>query len=125
MNEPAVKKPRCRVLVVARSDEARLVITTVLRGRGIATAEADSAAPGLQLLERDQPRLVVLDSDAEPLEDPNFGPELSRALQASRSDLLVLGRISHLEGELERDHVFEKPYHYGPLIRTIEQLLSQ
>ena len=111
------------VLIVDRSEDTREVLQTALRRRGVRTFSADHSTPGLELAQKYHPDLIVLDlevDDSNP--DAVCGPFAQQAY-ADRAPLVVLGSVSRRR-ELAPDAEFvAKPYHYGPLIRRIEELL--
>ena len=127
----ASQRRSASVLIVDRSQDSREVLKTILEARGVSTFEAKHGAEGLEILREQHPRVVVVD-----LEIDESGPsEWQGAFQdeSRRSDasLVMLGKVSRSDGFPEGDsssadcRVIAKPYHYGPLIRTIEQLLQQ
>jgi len=84
---------------------------------------ADQARAGLELARRHHPDLIVLD-----LEVDGSAPEALSApfLEQSRSDrtaLVMLGGTRRSDGQPSEGQLVPKPYHYGPLIRTIEEIL--
>lgn len=110
---------RC-VLIVQPSAESREVLRTVLERRGIEILEADEAEAGLALLQRYHPDVTVLDVesvDAQSLQDAfqtHTGPSL-----------VILGNVRKGANSPPPDRVHRKPYHFAPLVRTIELLLQQ
>lgn len=118
--------PRSRsVLIVNDSDESREVLRTILERRGVSILEAREGTEGLEILRRRHPDVAVVDlesdlSDAVSLEDAYH--DESRRTETS---LVVLGRVSRQPPRGTDSQVIAKPYHYGPLIRTIEQLLER
>jgi CheY-like chemotaxis protein len=106
-------------LIVDGSAENREVLRTVLSARGIITWEAEEALAGAQLAHQHQPRVIVVDSESE-----NANTEAVRAEWEDRSrhgsSIVLLGSARpHSE-----HRVIAKPYHYEPLIRTIEELVA-
>lgn len=111
------------VLIVDRSEETREVLTTALERRGLRTVATGRADRGLEMARLHRPDLIVLDLD---LEEP--GPEqacaqFARQSSESRASLVLLGSCRRLADTSVGEFVV-KPYHYGPLIRRIEQMLS-
>ncbi len=115
---------RQSVLIVDRSEETREVLQTALQRRGLRTFAAGDAGPGLELAKQHHPDLIVLDleiDDSNP-EDVSAGfAEQSRADDAS---LVMLGTVRRGEAAASGGEFVPKPYHYGPLIRRIEELLG-
>lgn len=111
------------VLIVDHSAESRAVLRTVLEGRGMNIFEAERADDGLDIMRRRHPDVVVLDvDDAAPADDVREAFE--QESENGTSSLVVLGRIPGHDAT-SHSQVIAKPYHYGPLIRTIEQLLAE
>lgn len=118
--------PRSRsVLIVDHSDESREVLRTVLERRGVSILEARRGAEGLKILKQQHPDVVVVDLES----DEGRADHLENAFhdESQRSDvsLVVLGRMSGPRSTTDDRCIISKPYHYGPLIRTIEQLLER
>ena len=113
------------VLIVDQSEDCREVLRTLLAARGVSTIETCEARQGLSLLNRHQPAVVVLDLDAEAADDEQVRAQYSTESQQHNSALVVLGRARRTFSGLPEDRVIPKPYHYAPLIRTIEQLLGR
>ena len=115
---PTCANRRGSVLIVEQSAESREVLRTALTRRGIATLEAEEAGAGLQLLRDFRPDVVVLDLDAELADQES----IRDAFDAEGQTLIVLGTARRYLQTLPASRVHRKPYHYGPLIRTIETL---
>ena len=113
-----------RVLIVDASRESRDILRTLLDRQGNETLETSQIQAAAAITDREHPDLIVCDSDSDLSPDSRVTREL--ALQASRSDIpiVVLGTLRHdFRPISEGDHV-AKPYHYGPLIRKIEEMLG-
>jgi CheY-like chemotaxis protein len=112
------------VLIVDSSAENREVLRTVLERRGLATLEANDVESGLELARQHHPDVIVLDAEA----DRDCGDELHGRLsdEATEHDsrLIVLGKIRR-QPAFAGGHVIAKPYHYAPLIHTIERLAAK
>ena len=110
------------VLIVEQSDESRDVLRTALERRGVTILEAAEARAGLDLLRQHHPNVAVLDLEADWADD-----EAIRAGYDGQQDssLVVLGTARRPNACLPDDRVVRKPYHFAPLIRTIEGLLAQ
>jgi CheY-like chemotaxis protein len=116
--------PPKTVLIVEASADEREVLRTVLERRGLRIFEADGADEGLQLARDEHPDVIVLDMDARALED---GSELSAAFDQACGDptnVIVLGTVRST-ARLPADQVIAKPYHFGPLVRKIEELAAK
>lgn len=113
------------VLIVDRSIEAREVLRTLLERRGMRILETSEAREGLRLLCDERPRLVVLDSECLERADRDVEAALATATRQSDTALVLLGKLTKgCQADLA-DAVVPKPYHYGPLIRTIEDFVGQ
>jgi len=114
----------CRsVLIVDASDETRYVLQTALEHRGVRTMVASQAKQGLAMAQQYHPALIVLD-----LEIDAGGPEQVAAPFAdqSRTDhasLVLLGSVRRRQPPPQGEYI-TKPYHFAPLIRRIEEILS-
>ena len=111
------------VLVVGRSEETGEVLATALGRQGVRTFWAARTREGLELVRRIQPNLIVLD-----LEVDDADPESVRADFVSRSPttetpIVLLGSVRKGVKCASSGEFVPKPYHYGPLIRRIEELL--
>lgn len=116
------------VLIVDRSAESREVLRTVLSRRGVRILEADGAEQGLELCRQHHPEVVVLDLDSSAADDERVRGEYESQADAGASSLVVLGTLrrqdpAHTSPSLPGRFV-PKPYHYAPLVRTIEELLG-
>ncbi len=113
-----------RVLIVDESADAREVLRTVLEERGATTIEAQRPEQAVKLVEFYQPDLIVLDAES----DRSVSGSATHSLQsvASRSDtpIVILGTLRPQREQVPAGQVFSKPYHYGPLIRRIRDLLD-
>jgi CheY-like chemotaxis protein len=128
------------VLIVDRSRETREVLQTALERRGVRTLAAGRTEKGLELARLHQPDLIVLDLELEDMPDclpvgQAFLPdrELTRAKPRAADEpetaqyqpqMILLGSLRGLRNHLPEGEFVRKPYHYGPLIRKIEELLA-
>lgn len=111
-----------RVLLVDRSDDARDVIRTILERRGVEIIEAPSARAGLDLLKLHRPQVVVLDLETEAADDDTIRAAFDDAAAAGQAEMVILGNLRR-DSPARDKHVLSKPYHYGPLIEMIEELV--
>ena len=111
-----------RVLIVDESEESREVLRTILERRGWEIVDTAEPRQGLTLADHCQPDLIVLDLETLPHEDGSLRDQYDRQSQQSSTPIVLLGttRVSQ-----QRRAAGAKPYHYGPLVRTIEALLRQ
>ncbi len=115
-----MNQPRS-VLIVDRSEDTREVLRTALERRGVPTHCAARVPDGLRLAEEHQPGLIVLDLDSA----PGLSSRFLGQSPASKTPLVLLGTVRRDEGPPPQGEFVRKPYHYGPLIRKIEQLLER
>ena len=112
------------VLIVDSSKENREVLETVLERRGLRTLVAGHIRQGVELARRHRPDLIVLDLETDgstpeeasaPFFEPSHNPQ---------TPLVMLGTVRRHGEPLPGGEFVAKPYHYGPLIRRIEELLG-
>jgi len=113
------------VLIVDRSEETREVLTTALERRGVRILSASRPQRGLQLAREYRPDLIVLDLEAEDgeAEAEEVCAPFAEELRADQTTLVVLGSVRRDCPHPPAGEFIPKPYHYGPLIHRIEELL--
>ncbi len=112
------------VLIVDRSEETREVLKTVLERRGLRTLAAGEARRGLELAREHHPDLIVLDLEVDQSPPAEVCGPFSEQAEVDQTPLVLLGSCRRsLFGERCGEFV-SKPYHFGPLVRKIEQLLE-
>lgn len=112
-----------QVLIVDSSPDSRGVLRVALERRGLRILEASEVTDGLRIARAHRPELIVLDT--EDLSDEGTAQEAFAAESRKFSGaLLILGRAASRAELPDRGCVVPKPYHYGPLIRTIEQIVE-
>ena len=112
------------VLIIDRSEDTSQVLRTVLERRGVQIFDTRHAGTGLKLAQRMHPTLIILDWDVIPADDPSIRDGLDHETESTQTPIVVLGNIRKSEAILPHYCVVPTPYHYGPLIRKIEQLLT-
>lgn len=127
VQNPSAQKPS--VLIVDASSDNREVLRTVLERRGLKIFEADEPERGLELAREHHPSVIVLDvelpaASASEVED-QYGAEAAE----QHASLVIVGKASrsHLRLHDERGatEVVAKPYHFAPLVHTIELLAAK
>jgi CheY-like chemotaxis protein len=113
-----------RVLIVDRSPESREVLRTILELRGASTLETDQPERACQLAEQFRPDLIVLDADSDLNDIPNATDNLRKAAGRTATPIVILGTLRRSCGQLPAGQILAKPYHYGALIRRIDDLLA-
>jgi CheY-like chemotaxis protein len=114
-----------RVLVIDPLDATRTVVETMLARRGMQIATTARRDEGLRLAREFQPDVVVLDGDfAKPNEsdDPEQSFESTSAENPPSLVLIGNARKTTQDGVAR---YLQKPYLYGALIHTIEELLAE
>ena len=113
-----------RVLIVDRSEENREVLETALSRRGFSVLTAHRLPEGVRLARQCAPDLIVLDVDSTHDDPAGASAELFGHGDGARPPVVMLGTIRRgATPAVDREFV-AKPYHYGPLIRRIEELLG-
>jgi CheY-like chemotaxis protein len=112
------------VLIVDGSEENREVLRAALERRGCRILSASRAERGLELARRHHPDVIVLDLELGCTSTDDLCAPFSRHMEASPTRLVLLGTVRSRQGDLPGGEFIAKPYHYGPLVRRIEQLLD-
>jgi DNA-binding response OmpR family regulator len=114
------------VLIVDQSEETREVLQTALARRGVRTLATGRAAEGIELVRRHQPDLVVLDLEVDDMPADGFGDCGAGETPAPQSGprYVLLGSLRRQENLAPGGEFVAKPYHYGLLMRRIEELLG-
>lgn len=123
MEGPTLKS-RHRVLIVDQSEESREVLETALSRRGLSTFTAEAAEQGLSLAQQHQPDLVVLDLDVDDTSAEAWSGPLAGDDAREPVPVVLLGGVRRNLARFPGGEFVPKPYHYGPLIRRIEELLE-
>lgn len=117
------------VLVVDPSAESREVLRTALARSGTEILEASRADEGMELARSCHPDVIVLDLECEPARTATVTEGFRDVSPAHPASMVILGtarQVQQIETEQPglRGQAVRKPYHYGPLIRKIEELLA-
>jgi two-component system KDP operon response regulator KdpE len=112
------------VLIVDRCEETREVLRTALERRGLRIFTTPRRRQGLELARRHRLDLIVLDLELDCADGEESAAPLVRQSQTDCTPLVVLGTVRRRSSPLPGREFIAKPYHYGPLIRKIEELLS-
>ena len=116
-------EPR-RVLIVDQSDDMRQVLKAIFECRGWEIVEARASQQGLDLASHCCPDVIVLDLETLQSESTAASGQSMPAWQATTAPVVFLGRLPRGSGTAAR-RCLAKPYHYAPLLRTIEELLNR
>ncbi len=112
------------VLIVDGSAETREVLKTALERRGLRIYAAGQARRGLELAREHHPDLIVLDLEVGGISPAETCSPFVEEARSSQAPLVVLGSLRRRDRSALAGEFVPKPYHYGPLIRKIEELLS-
>jgi CheY-like chemotaxis protein len=112
------------VLIVDPSDDTREVLQTALERRGLRTLAASRARVGLEMARRHRPDLIVLDLEPHESADDSLSDRFAEQSRSCHSPMVILGSVRRKSGGFAGGEFVPKPYHYGPLIRKIEELLG-
>ena len=115
----------CRrsVLIVDALDETRVVLQTALERRGMRTLAASRAEQGLAMAQEHHPDLIVLDMEIDSCGQDDVAAPFAKQSRTDDGILVLLGNVRRRQLPCQGEYV-AKPYHYAPLIRRIEEILS-
>ena len=114
---------RHSVLIVDASDETRIVLQTALERRGMRTMAAGQAQQGLAMARQHHPDLIVLDLEIDSCSPDEVAAPFTEQSRTDHACLVFLGSVRRRHPVAGTEYV-AKPYHYAPLIRKIEEILS-
>jgi DNA-binding NtrC family response regulator len=114
---------RQSVLIVDGSEENREVLQTVLERRGFGTQMASEPKQGKKLARQNPPDLIVYDLDSAPVSEEDGMGEWLGDMPSSDVSVVFLGTLRRQCPPCSRGEFIPKPYHYGPLLCKIEELL--
>jgi DNA-binding response OmpR family regulator len=78
----------------------------------------------MELARRHHPDVIVLDLEVGTTSPEELCAPFARETEAEAARLVILGSMRGCEGGFPTGEFVAKPYHYGPLVRRIEQLLD-
>ncbi len=113
------------MLIVDGSSDTSEVLATTFERRGVRVLSAERANQGLEMARRFQPDLIVLDVECESCAPEEVYEPFADQSRRRHKPLVILGTIQRAWGEAGHEECLAKPYHYGPLVRTIERLLDE
>ena len=117
--------PHPRVLIVDEQEETRQVLRTVLERRGMQILEASRADRGLELARHHHPNLIVMDVELQTASAPDVSAGFAAETAEHDTPVILLGAVRQGASRPRSGEVVSKPYHYGLLIRKIEELLAK
>ena len=95
-----------------------------LERRGLRILATGGKRRGLELAREHRPDLIVLDLELEDSAPEEIYAPFVQQSRASRSTMVFLGNRRRKSQSLSEGEFVSKPYHYGPLVRKIEELLD-
>ncbi len=107
-----------------RSEEIREVLETALNRRGVRTFTAKHASDGVELSRRHCPDLIVLDLEMDDVNLEHSDPPFWANLGENNTPIILLGNLRRNRPRIPGSEFVAKPYHFGPLIRRIEEILE-
>lgn len=111
------------VLLVESSQETREVLSIILQLRGLRIIEAEEPRRGLELAREERPDVIVLDFDQYAV-DEGMQSLFAAETRRPHDGLIVMGTIPP-NRETATNRFIAKPFHYGPLVQTIERLVGK
>jgi len=112
------------VLIVDRSEENREVLKAALERRGCTILAASRVDRGLELAQRHHPDVIVLDLELSDCPAEELCAPFAEETATGAKNLVILGSLRRPDAPISQGELVTKPYHYGPLIRKIEQMLE-
>jgi CheY-like chemotaxis protein len=112
------------VLIVDESAESREILSALLARHGASTIEAHCPNEAAELADRLRPNLILFDADSDHTNSAAATRSLKDAANRIGTPIVILGTVQNARKLPPSDQFFAKPYHYGPLIRKIEDLLA-
>ncbi|MGI9457025.1 MAG: response regulator [Aeoliella sp.] len=113
------------VLIVDQSAESREVLRALLERSGRMAIEASRPDEAAEVTERERPQLIVVDADSDRSAGGEATLRLHRAARRTDTPIVVLGQVGRVKTPLAPGEWVAKPYHYGDLLRRIEDVLEQ
>jgi ActR/RegA family two-component response regulator len=101
------------------------VLRTIFKPRGVDVLATKQVSEGLAILRNSHPNVVVLDLDEGHSDTESVQADFEQESRRHDARLVLLGRAARRLQTADRGCSLAKPYHYGPLIRTIETLLER
>jgi CheY-like chemotaxis protein len=110
--------------LIEPSDDEREVLRIALERRGLRIFEASEARAGLEMAREHRPDVILLDLEAESADRDEVQDQFDAESSAQASSIVILGRTRRFSLS-SSTQVVAKPYHFAPLIHTIEQLAAK
>jgi DNA-binding NtrC family response regulator len=124
LNQPPESAQKRSVLIVDSSEENCEVLQTALLRRGVQAFTAKHTTEGANLARRHRPDLIILDLEADNNSQNASYPPFWAFGECKNVPLILLGTLRRNIPRTAHSEFVAKPYHYGPLIRRIEEMLA-
>ena len=112
------------VLVVDRSEETHEVLQTALGRHGVRTYHARHTQRGFEMADRLHPDVIVFDLEQADTDPAAAWASFSSRLEQDDTPMVILGSIRREEIGAGSREFLAKPYNFGPLVRTIEEMIA-
>jgi CheY-like chemotaxis protein len=113
-----------QVLIVDQSADSREVLRALLERHGATTIEARRPEQAARLTNLHRPDLIVFDVESDHSADGQAGENLGAVADRTDTPIVILGTVRRALECFPSGQFIAKPYHYGSLIRKIEELLA-
>ena len=113
-----------RVLIVDESDESQEVLRELLLRRGAEAVGARRAEQAAELARQHRPDLIVFDAESDHSDSLDATRQLVDAARSAATPVIILGNVRRHRKMARSGQFVAKPYHYGYLLRRIEDLLA-
>jgi len=84
---------------------------------------ASQAKQGLAMAQQYHPDLIVLDLEIDPGSGEEVAVPFAAQSRTDRAALVLLGSVRRRQPPSHGEYI-AKPYHFAPLVRRIEEILS-
>jgi DNA-binding response OmpR family regulator len=112
------------VLIVDESAESQQVLGEMLIRRGAVAVEARRAEQAADLTRQHRPNLIVFDTESDHSDSQEATRKLVDAATRTATPVLFLGSVGRHQALAAGGQIVAKPYHYGQLLRRIDDLLA-
>ena len=113
-----------RILIIDESSESREVLAALAARCGATTIEARRPDQAAQLADLHQVDLIVFDADGDRSTRGTAIAELAAFAGRKGTPIIILGTVRIPPDRPLGGQFVSKPYHYGPLVHRIEELLA-
>jgi DNA-binding response OmpR family regulator len=100
------------------------VLSTLLARHGATTLEAPGPRQAIRIVDSQPIDLIVFDADSDHSDTGAGIDDVNALANRKGTPIVILGTVRHLPKRLATGQIVSKPYHYGPLVDKIENLLA-